>query len=635
MLICFHQNKTTVQFSLQKKGPRKTLFSPRKNKFNKWDPIITAVRARQYGRAIKGLFNATPGSKRKFLQITAQIIRKEVGKILSIDDFPLCQEAAIPTISEFSWEKTFTVMEQHAPLLFTSLKSAVTSKQEEESLQRKMSVNLKPMLGTILSCLFHAKAPRKASFFPTVMSIQFWRGGLKRETIKQLAHTGICLGYNATLKAVDKIRDNFDAAANTIKRLLEEELEGDTEGKATSTDKNDVELSEAIATTSHNIEDEINSPSDYESDGDLNETTLLYSDEEWDGDDISRRKKEDKMEEEDDDIELVEEDDKEFDVGAMIKEESAHLEAGHEIAGPSNRDGDIPMDIVQVDESKGGLIVEQPKYTHELQPGFTLCWDNVGKKVITRHPTQTTTNTYINMALGYMAVNRVPSTELEWDDSNTQTKALNIPIDTFIPDDKDLDKLRNTMKTIVGRIISRHIPWVKNHFGNCSTPHIIHEKSTEMSRKSILINLGVFDENPSSTQGAIGIYEKLQQYVPSINSKPYPTLVFGDGLSCERGNDAQKARLNGLNQWERLEGLEPAAQEFHKEMILLQDFFDEFFKGASAADRGTLCQLKNMFNFRKVKADISDNFANAWELMCMVTESFVCLFAKKLLKMDE
>ena len=43
-------------------------------------------------------------------------------------------------------------------------------------------------------------------------------------------------------------------------------------------------------------------------------------------------------------------------------------------------------------------------------------------------------------------------------------------------------------------------------------------------------------------------------------------------------------------------------------MLLLQDFFDEFFKGSSASDRGTLCQLKNLFNFRNVKADISNNF---------------------------
>jgi hypothetical protein len=92
-------------------------------------------------------------------------------------------------------------------------------------------------------------------------------------------------------------------------------------------------------------------------------------------------------------------------------------------------------------------------------------------------------------------------------------------------------------------------------------------------------------------------------------------LVYGDGFSCERGNDAHKARANGLDPWEKLEGCQPAAQEFHKEMLLLQDYYDLFFKGASAADKGTLCHLKNIFNFRQVKSDISDNFTHAWELM--------------------
>ena len=46
-------------------------------------------------------------------------------------------------------------------------------------------------------------------------------------------------------------------------------------------------------------------------------------------------------------------------------------------------------------------------------------------------------------------------------------------------------------------------------------------------------------------------------------------------MSCERENDAQRARCNGLTPAERLEALEPAAQEF-------QDFYDKFYRGTSA-----------------------------------------------------
>jgi hypothetical protein len=179
------------------------------------------------------------------------------------------------------------------------------------------------------------------------------------------------------------------------------------------------------------------------------------------------------------------------------------------------------------------------------------------------------------------------------------------------------------MQVIVGRVLTSHIPWYKEHFSKCSLPHLVHEHTLESTYKSLLINLGVFNEEPSSTQGAIGIYTRLQNYVPVI--KPCQVVVIGDELSCERWNDAHRARSNGLDPIERLEGLEPAVQEFHKEMLLLQDYFDDFFKGSSAADRGILCQVKNMCNYRQVKANISDNFAHSWELMCLITETFACL----------
>jgi hypothetical protein len=240
----------------------------------------------------------------------------------------------------------------------------------------------------------------------------------------------------------------------------------------------------------------------------------------------------------------------------------------------------------------------------------------------------------MNMALGYMAVNRVKS--LSTNNSKEEVvNAMDLSISTFVPSQKDVDQLRSRMNVIVGRIITRQIKWFHEQCEEFTSPHIVHEYSLQSTWRSVLINLGVFDEDPCSTQGAIGIYEKLQKYVPTINGVPHKTLVYGDGLSRERGNDAQRARANGLSHMERLQGLEPAAQEFHKEMLLLQDFYDEFFKGTSASERGTLCQLKNLFNFRQVKGDISDNFSHAWELMCLVVEGFTCLLTMQVTGMND
>ena len=69
-------------------------------------------------------------------------------------------------------------------------------------------------------------------------------------------------------------------------------------------------------------------------------------------------------------------------------------------------------------------------------------------------------------------------------------------------------------------------------------------------------------------------------------------------------------------------------------MLLLQDFYDEFLKGSSSVDKGTLRQLKNLYNFCMVKTDISDKFNYAWELMYLNTEGCVCLLAMSMLNMD-
>ena len=85
------------------------------------------------------------------------------------------------------------------------------------------------------------------------------------------------------------------------------------------------------------------------------------------------------------------------------------------------------------------------------------------------------------------------------------------------------------------------------------------------------INLGVFQEDPSTVAGTINILSGLHAYVPITPDHNVLKIVcYGDGLSCERHNDAHKARANGATPADRLEGLEPAAQEFHKRMLLMQ-----------------------------------------------------------------
>ena len=239
-----------------------------KSKTSKWDTIITAIRSRHYRRGFTNLYNATTGTKRQFNEFVVRQVRKEMNTLLNFSEFPLSKEVSIGSISDCSWVETLYTASEKAPILFNVLKGAVTTKSNHESMIRHGKVNLKPHIGTALAILMNAKAPSKAKFLHTLLSVQFWRGRLKRETMKQLAHLGLCSGYEATLSAIDRIRAKFDEAAIELKKNMEVALESHVTHPVT-VEEDDHEVSFAMSAS--NVEDEIAYYSDMEE-------TILYSD---------------------------------------------------------------------------------------------------------------------------------------------------------------------------------------------------------------------------------------------------------------------------------------------------------------------------------------------------------------------
>ncbi|CAC5390892.1 unnamed protein product [Mytilus coruscus] len=142
-------------------------------------------------------------------------------------------------------------------------------------------------------------------------------------------------------------------------------------------------------------------------------------------------------------------------------------------------------------------------------------------------------------------------------------------------------------------------------------------------------------ENPSSTAGTIAILEKLHKYVPISNAKLNTCGVYGDGLTFERHNEAHNARAGGRTAEDRLEGLEPCPQEFHKRMLLLQDTWNEFFYGSSSTEKSTLFNIKNAFNHRSVGKDVSKCFNHAVDLLNQLTDSFTLLLLIQLMQIDD
>ncbi|KAL3869062.1 hypothetical protein ACJMK2_041789 [Sinanodonta woodiana] len=125
---------------------------------------------------------------------------------------------------------------------------------------------------------------------------------------------------------------------------------------------------------------------------------------------------------------------------------------------------------------KDGKKSASTVWNDELYPGFTACWDNVA----TRHLTPDTSNTCINMALAFIAVNRVPATHLYW---KLRAKASDLDMRSFLPKKEDFHELRQQMTVLGQRIITRHLNWFNQFFRDCSIPHLLHEHSKESESK--------------------------------------------------------------------------------------------------------------------------------------------------------
>ncbi|XP_070542604.1 uncharacterized protein [Ptychodera flava] len=262
----------------------------------------------------------------------------------------------------------------------------------------------------------------------------------------------------------------------------------------------------------------------------------------------------------------------------------------------------------------------------EKNPGFSLAWDNVQVETTARYQSTTQQNKMLMWAMAYAAKNRITFRHL--DNEKSTVRACEIPLTTFIPSQDTYTNLRRRMEIIVSRIICDHFVHFSTYYADCVPNHVPHDYSLESARKSELVNLGVVQENPSSLQGVIAILDWLHQYVPTARRQDDPFHVImcqGDGLSIERHVDAQRARAGSTTARGRLSGLEPVSQEFHKRGIILQDIMDEFFRGSSAANRGTLAHAKNTFNHRAVKAKVMDNFNHVTDFLKFVTEGLVCL----------
>ncbi|CAC5412942.1 unnamed protein product [Mytilus coruscus] len=200
-----------------------------------------------------------------------------------------------------------------------------------------------------------------------------------------------------------------------------------------------------------------------------------------------------------------------------------------------------------------------------------------------------------------------------------------IPISAFLLSDEDEGLIKEELSTVIKRILTSHVPCFSDLKDKVvwSIPHIYQAES---SKKSDIVPLGVEEKDETKTADVIELLDIYKNYVPQKrDGSPLPMLLYCDGLSCERVDGAQKARINGGDQWARLEMFEPGIQEWHKRLLYIQDTYDTFFKFESHREKGTLYNIKQIYDYKGVSSNIMSCFNKADELLEFTTKVYVIL----------
>ena len=199
--------------------------------------------------------------------------------------------------------------------------------------------------------------------------------------------------------------------------------------------------------------------------------------------------------------------------------------------------------------------------------GFSICYDNVQFAGHTKHQSSNTQSDFHLLTLAYATKHRVSAKKTL--PSTSGQPAETLPPDILIPTSVDYEHFRLRMSIIVQRILVTFLPFLEE-LSKHILWHIPHAHSSEMSQKSEVVNMGVYDVNPSDTGDTISILDRFLKFIPIAGNQACPIPVHGDGLTVECIMKAKKARSLSMTPQHSFRSLLECAQEFHKEGLLLQ-----------------------------------------------------------------
>ncbi|KAK3611122.1 hypothetical protein CHS0354_007381 [Potamilus streckersoni] len=262
---------------------------------------------------------------------------------------------------------------------------------------------------------------------------------------------------------------------------------------------------------------------------------------------------------------------------------------------------------VSTDVTTESFIWPTPNTNQNLY--FDITFDKINQKIGVRHHVRGKRNAMLNMVQGFATLERIGSYGM----SNVfpSPEAIrNLKISDILPSSKDEMALKFELAVIVSRILTTYVP---AYDGLDTVWSIPHQYSTQSAFRSEIVPLGILNKDESTTAGMIEILESYKEYVPeNEDGDPLPLLLYCDGLSCERVEGAQRARINGADRTHMMNS-----------------------SSSKVTEKREHCTISSKCMTIKVLLKIMDCFDKAETLLEFVTEGYIILYAMQLSGMRE
>ncbi|XP_065900155.1 uncharacterized protein [Dysidea avara] len=277
--------------------------------------------------------------------------------------------------------------------------------------------------------------------------------------------------------------------------------------------------------------------------------------------------------------------------------------------------------------------------------GYVLAIDNLDMNVRCSFQRVDRTTQSMHLCHAYAALNRIDTSGLE---DGSMSGILSPAV--VLPNAQDLQRLIDDFKLLnCHRMLVRHHPDFAVHQVFVDW-YIDSEHSDKMSKKSVVVPLGVQLHNENKLNEMTQILLALNKYVPCntvetsvhVDGEKYtqeetqlgPRLIFADQLTSARVRGATALCCFHKTSLTHLEGYIPVTSDWHARLCYVTVLQNRFYS-TTPQDKGTLFQLKQIINRTSFGKVPKQNMKAAEDFLDVVLCAHVLTAAEQVMESPE